>query len=299
MRINELEIKDFKVFYGSCLIDLHTAGQNLLVYGEIGTGKSSLALALKLFLEAGVKHHEFAHYKNVFVEDNSGYIKIKLGHNPYEWSSTAKPSDPIIIDAAKTKGFIDYKGLLETYFIQREHDRVNIFDLLVTNILGNTINDITQKAFLSDWQGILQKIPRRNYQSRVKVLELSIADFNNGLRTKLSELKAKASDVLLRFGYDVELEFDYQGISYNKSKKTIDGKEVILKVTYRSQELVKHHHFLNEARLSAIALSIHFASLLLTPSSDLKVLILDDALIGLDMSNRLPPTYRCDIKREG
>jgi AAA15 family ATPase/GTPase len=72
MRINELEIKDFKVFYGSCLIDLHTAGQNLLVYGEIGTGKSSLALALKLFLEAGVKHHEFAHYKNVFVEDNSG-----------------------------------------------------------------------------------------------------------------------------------------------------------------------------------------------------------------------------------
>ena len=45
---------------------------------------------------------------------------------------------------------------------------------------------------------------------------------------------------------------------------------------------------MNEAKLSAIALSIYFAALKLQPDSDLKLLALDDVLIGLDMSNRLP-----------
>ncbi|RKU31176.1 hypothetical protein C6495_12635, partial [Candidatus Poribacteria bacterium] len=49
-----------------------------------------------------------------------------------------------------------------------------------------------------------------------------------------------------------------------------------------------HHLFLNEAKLSAISLAIYFAAILLQPESDLKVLALDDVLIGLDMSNRLP-----------
>ena len=45
---------------------------------------------------------------------------------------------------------------------------------------------------------------------------------------------------------------------------------------------------MNEAKLSAIALAIYFAGFLLQPDSDLKILALDDVLIGLDMSNRLP-----------
>ena len=45
---------------------------------------------------------------------------------------------------------------------------------------------------------------------------------------------------------------------------------------------------MNEAKLSAIAVAISFASFLLQPESDLKILALDDVLIGLDMSNRLP-----------
>jgi wobble nucleotide-excising tRNase len=48
------------------------------------------------------------------------------------------------------------------------------------------------------------------------------------------------------------------------------------------------HHYLNEAKLSAIALSIFFAALKLQPVSRLRVLALDDVLIGLDMANRMP-----------
>jgi len=63
---------------------------------------------------------------------------------------------------------------------------------------------------------------------------------------------------------------------------------VILKITLFNKAIPEHHLFLNEAKLSAIALSIYFASLLQGPSSRLKILALDDVLIGLDMSNRLP-----------
>jgi hypothetical protein len=52
---------------------------------------------------------------------------------------------------------------------------------------------------------------------------------------------------------------------------------------------------LNEARLSAIALSLYFAGLLISipppvPGAPAypKILVLDDVLIGLDMSNRMP-----------
>lgn len=52
----------------------------------------------------------------------------------------------------------------------------------------------------------------------------------------------------------------------------------------------QHPRFLNEAKLSAIGISIYLAALLLNPgaSNDLGILVLDDVLIGLDMSNRLP-----------
>ena len=36
MRITEIEIKNFKAFYGTYRIDLRKSGKNLLIYGENG-----------------------------------------------------------------------------------------------------------------------------------------------------------------------------------------------------------------------------------------------------------------------
>lgn len=291
MRINEIEIKNFRAFYGTYKIDLHSAGQNLLVYGENGSGKSSLALALKLFVESSSKDHNFLLHKNIFVRgsEDDGYIKLHLQGTPYEWTTDGKTTNvPVFIEASKTKGFLDYKSLLETYFLQREQDTVNIFNLLVNNILANSVNDITGKTFREDWIGVQDRIPKRNYERHVGILSNAIDRFNNGLRSKLEALKSKASEVLARFECDVELNFLYDGVFYKKETKTIERKEILIRASYFRKDVHSHHHFLNEARLSAIAISIYFASLLLNPSSDLRILILDDVLIGLDMSNCLP-----------
>ena len=104
MRITEIEIKNFKAFYGTYRIDLRKTGKNLLVYGENGSGKSSLYFALKLFLESGDDpSHRFENDQNIFIED-PGYIKLSLRADPqsrkeiYEWSESVKETDTEILE---------------------------------------------------------------------------------------------------------------------------------------------------------------------------------------------------------
>ena len=84
MKITNIAIKNFRAFPQTYQIDLHNAGKNLLVYGENGSGKSSLYLALKLFLESSVpennegnRNRAFETHQNIFTED-PGYVKLSL-----------------------------------------------------------------------------------------------------------------------------------------------------------------------------------------------------------------------------
>ncbi len=66
---------------------------------------------------------------------------------------------------------------------------------------------------------------------------------------------------------------------------------VNLKIDYKKESIGTYHTFLNEARLSALAISIYFVSIRklyqTLKQNSLKLLVLDDLLISLDMSNRL------------
>ena len=85
-------------------------------------------------------------------------------------------------------------------------------------------------------------------------------------------------------------DFDFQGITYNRDKKTLDNQEILLKVEFFDTDIPSHHLLLNEAKLSAIAIAIYLSSTLCLPEpkEGMKILALDDVLIGLDMSNRIP-----------
>ena len=299
MRITDIEIKNFRAFRGTYHIGLSKSGKNLLVYGENGSGKSSLYLALKYFLESGVdeddKDTDFENHQNIFLQD-PGHIKLSLRadrwsrENTYEWSQRVigETGDELITEASKSKGFLDYKSLLETHYLHRESESVNLFDLLVKTLLANTINPVRERSLAEDWSAIQPPFPRRNAKTQIAVLERQIGVFNDELINRLAELRPKVSEILSRFGYKVTLDLDFQGVTYNRDEKTLDNQEIFLKVEFFDTEVLSHHHFLNEAKLSAIALAIYLSSILLQPESDLKILALDDVLIGLDMSNRLP-----------
>ena len=294
MRITEVEIKNFRAFYGTYRICLCKTGRNLLVYGENGSGKSSLYFALKLFLESGDNpSHKFEYNQNIFITD-AGYIKLCLRANrwsnqvTYEWSASVKETDDeLIIEASKAKGFLDYKSLLETHYIHPENNPVNVFNLLVETLLANTVNTEGQ-SLAADWADIQPPFPRRNAKSQIATLEKQIADFNSELTNRLDELRPKASEILGKFGHDVAINFHFPGVRYNLKNRTLDNQEILLTVEFFDKDIPKHHRFLNEARLSAIAIAIYLSSILIQPASRLKILALDDVLIGLDMSNRLP-----------
>ena len=295
MRITEIEIKNFKAFYGINQINLHRAGKNLLVYGENGSGKSSLYFALKQFLESGENTSaRFQDEQNIFITD-AGYIKLYLRADrrsklyTYEWSENVRETDDeLIIDASRAKGFLDYKSLLETHYLHRDRDTVNVFDLLVKTLLANTVNPLTNRTLADDWAGIQPPYPRRNAIVQIATLERQIEIFNNELENRLAELQPRASEILGKFGHNVALNFDFPGVQYNRENGTLDNQEILLRVDLFDRNIPEHHRFLNEARLSAIAIAIYFSSILVQPESDLKILALDDVLIGLDMSNRLP-----------
>ena len=294
MRITEIEIKNFKAFYGTYRINLRKTGKNLLVYGENGSGKSSLYFALKLFLESGDDSSDrFENDQNIFIGD-PGYIKLCLRadqgskQETYEWSESVKETDDeLIIEASRAKGFLDYKDLLETHYVHRESDTVNVFNLLVETLLANTVN-IEGQSLAADWAAIQSPYPRRNAANQIATLESQIEIFNDELVNRLARLQPKAAEILGKFGHNVALNFDFPGVQYNRENRTLDNQEILLTVELFDRNIPEHHRFLNEARLSAIAIAIYFSSILIQPESRLKILALDDVLIGLDMSNRLP-----------
>ena len=178
MRITEIEIKNFKAFYGTYRIDLRKTGKNLLVYGENGSGKSSLYFALKLFLESGDDpSHRFENDQNIFIED-PGYIKLGLRADPqsrkeiYEWSESVRETeDELIIEASKTKVFLDYKDLLETHYVHRESNTVNVFNLLVGTLLANISSPLRAGTLLTIGLTFSRRIHLKSQQVKLQPLK--------------------------------------------------------------------------------------------------------------------------------
>ena len=303
VKITKIEIKNFKAFRGEDVIDLGKKGQNLLLHGENGSGKTSLYEALKFFLESSEGAHQFRDYRNMFADEtDKGYIKLhftshpKLNKEMYEWSEDIHNDTKVdpIIDASKAKRFLDYRELLKTNYLHHGKNSVNVFDLLINTLLKNVENDQTFPApsFSEQWVRISRVLsPDENAEQQIENPEEQLEQlqiFNNGLAAKLVDLAAEASKILDKFGYNIDFKFVFHGVRYDSQEKKLYNKEILLTVKFLDEDIPSHHRFLNEAKLSAIALSIFFAGFKLQPPSDLKILVIDDALIGLDLSNRLP-----------
>ena len=303
MKITNVEIKNFRAFPKSYQINLHNAGKNLLVYGENGSGKSSLYLALKYFFESGVEPNDennkdtgFEKHRNIFIED-PGHIKLYFRSDrpqkqeTYEWSESVKETNnDLIIEVSKASGFLDYKDLLGVHYLQPEGEYVNVFDLLVETLLADTVNPVTDRTLAESWDDIQEPYPRSNAKHQIAALEQRIEVFNDELVNRLVDLRPKVREILGKFGYKVDLNLDSKAVTYNQKNKTLENQQILLNVKFFDKDISKRYLLLNEAKLSAIAIAIYFSSILCLPEPEngLRILALDDVLIGLDMSNRFP-----------
>jgi len=92
------------------------------------------------------------------------------------------------------------------------------------------------------------------------------SEFSNGLNQALAALHPFVGEFLEELiGSDVAVApFAFGGVTYTaayyKRDRKIAGQSLTLDVSYRSHPLVVPQHFLNEARLSALALAIYLAA---------------------------------------
>ncbi len=89
------------------------------------------------------------------------------------------------------------------------------------------------------------------------------------------------------FKLDIELEKTFHLTKRNYSAPIFKIWLSVPKYDTKVDKVHRLHSFLNEAKLTAISLAIRFAILEKRPSNaELKVLVLDDMMISLDMNNR-------------
>lgn len=301
MRITDIKITNYRAFYGEHHIQLDKDGKNLMLYGENGSGKSSLFTAMKDFFLASVnKLPELE--ENIFLpasKKNSAKIEITVKEKPdsskstvFELNAVQKEivsADKILIsDANKIKGFFDYRNLLKTHLNHKA--QVDLFEIIVNEVLYHSINRFSGKEIGKEWDAIVDDTFNKTQTKRVQEATKNYLrdKFNLGLKEILQSIEADTNTFLKYFGININIKLEFDKVEYH-GRSDLRGKNIKLKIDFFTKHIPKHQFFLNEARLTALAISLYLASIKVNPTKGaLKILVLDDLLIGLDMSNRLP-----------
>lgn len=298
-RIKKIEINHFKGLYGEHAIDLTNSGKNLMLYGENGSGKSSVAKAIKLFFQSSVKEINVVDFENVFVQTadrNTGFIRMTIGDKgntrsnlPYVLDSTNNRQTVAFISKAnKIKGFLDYKSLLKTHYLETE--KVNVFKLLVEDLLTDFVNSRTTNTIETDWKKLNEDVKDKRKSEYKDILgdEGSLKKFNDGLREWLENIEIKANELIDYFNYNIKIKLHFNNVTIGRTKGFANENIELIVDFFDQEDLPEHHHFLNEARLTAISIAIYLGAVLSNIQDGYKFLVLDDVFIGLDTSNRLP-----------
>jgi len=278
-------------------------GKHLLIYGENGSGKSSVYNALRDFFISSDSNPQIPFRKNIFEpEVNNGQIRVKISEsenrsteyifNDPDSDSTHKVTE--IRQPNKIKGFLDYKALLNTHFnAGKVSTNPNLFTLLIENLLSEITLPNSSDKVKDQWNPIkstiLNSTDYRKSDFRNATGE-GITNFHRLSMTLLRNLLSSVNELYRKY-FEEKLDIvDIQSrMDFDKTQNKL-VTEVFFKIKYAGEEVENYQYFLNEARLSALAVCIYFASIKTQPytATDLRVLFLDDVFIGLDTSNRIP-----------
>jgi len=309
LKINYLDIKHFKFFSDTEKIEL--GEKNLLIFGENGSGKSTIYWALYTFLQSSTKSNsDIIKYftqsttsninekslVNIYEsDDNKSYIKLNLKNIEPDYIiskdigsiNTNVTSDTLIAKTNLASDFISYKYLFRFFnFLHR--DDIDLFPLFSYEILQFLSKDtVNLNELWNEILSLLKSKPRKND----KILNEKLTLFNSLLTDIISDLNIPVDTYLKQFNYkDLKLKLSVINGIFN-GKELIHPKitlEIIVKKSDTDEiKIHRAQSFFNEAKLSAIALSVRLAvTYNKLKDSELKILVLDDLLVSLDMSNR-------------
>ena len=335
--INRIHICGFKAFPND--FELLLEGKNLLMYGENGSGKSSIYYALHCMFQAplkpdaGKKYFDPAseqHLKNLNNLDVDSKIWIDFdGRHPFIYNIDKEGYQFTLLGGkhplpAQINGcFVNHQFLFH-FFNFRNSQRINLFPVFIKDILPFCKDDNTGLHIGEMYDEITASIIKKGRHIHPDYIS-NIEYFNKAVKKVVEDINIYASDrynesfkdeddneLVIRLRYDsnfdkpeddtneywlkydniIELvkengEIKERKSSYKKLNEPFIGLEISEKMPDGNlRKIVKPHTYFNEAKLTAIALSVRFALLNIEKPADGRFLALDDMLISLDMSNR-------------
>lgn len=335
--INRIHICGFKAFPND--FELQLEGKNLLMYGENGSGKSSIYYALHCMFQAplkpdaGKKYFDPAseqHLKNLNNLDVDSKIWIDFdGRHPFIYNIDKEGYQFTLLGGkhplpAQINGcFVNHQFLFH-FFNFRNSQRINLFPVFIKDILPFCKDDNTGLHIGEMYDEITASIIKKGRHIHPDYIS-NIEYFNKAVKKVVEDINIYASDrynesfkdeddneLVIRLRYDsnfdkpeddtneywlkydniIELvkengEIKERKSSYKKLNEPFIGLEISEKMPDGNlRKIVKPHTYFNEAKLTAIALSVRFALLNIEKPADGRFLALDDMLISLDMSNR-------------
>ncbi len=357
MKLHSITLEGFRGI--AAPFTLPVGGRNLLLHGENGSAKTSIARALELLLDPtpdrdllGQKNlfgttdpslkAEFSHrrLKEVQVRPSDGkrFEKFEDVEETVDWNPNIdKPLPQWLLESARRSAFLNHRRLLllsdHTRILSQSFFRTSVthlFPHLLVGTTGKTIGELWEEAgygiaaYRAAKSGKGQEAATgvSDPVAHYKPIEDALTLLNQGLGEyllprgdKTSQLVEEANRLLSYFNDSkLKIELHFTGLRFDRQKERIEGAELLPEVSFCAQSLNRsyldpetgsdeskadHHYILNESRLTALGLALFLAALKIAdttpyipgkrdPDEPLRLLVLDDVLVGLDYDHRIP-----------
>lgn len=333
-KINTIALSNFKFFCKEKPINID--GKHLLLYGENGSGKSSLFWGIYTLLEASFKQSvETDKYFQPFGTNEESLVNIYATKQTCPISLKEHCDSCIKIKAdddteyvlslldsticgntnaqesRKATDFINYQSIFKFQDFKNS-EKPNLYEVFNYSVLPYiTFPSFPIKGKTLTNAGAMWEEYKKgpgttiNYKGdTIQVYKNSLEytnfqkfekHFNEHFKKLMEFVNSHASDYVKKLGYNIEFELKYTSPSHIKKDKNYEWTPfcidlIITKYNDQVVQIKKPQSFLNEAKMSAIAVAIRLAIIdqrigSAVPEA-LKVLVLDDLMISLDMINR-------------
>lgn len=344
--LQKLELENFKFFKDP--FEFPIEGKNVLLYGENGSGKSSIAWGLYTLMESHKKQiadvqkyfdpRDSQHLRNRYSrpEDyscvKSTYTALINGNSPknYEISAdnvtTQIPTDDFMKFTTAAFDMFNYKMLSE-WIYQKNSQSIDLFngfkkDIFKYLYFSRSYNCIdgspsaTNGKTAEEWWEYIKSVrlpmTRRSQVNRLtpeyEAFMSLLNDFKHEMDDVLMSVERSANEMLHQdLGCpNISVYVDMTQVPFNllkpNCKRYKDGKvhnpkiSVVAKVQDRnvpgwSTEVQHLATYFNESKLTCIGIALRLAISdykLISTGDVAPVLCIDDLLLSLDMSARIP-----------